>query len=263
MRKARVTEFAIEKRDIFLRQPIRIGCAGWNIPRAAAGDFISGGTHLQRYAQLLNSCEINSSFYRPHKNATWERWAKSVPNGFQFSVKAPRTITHEARLKCGSEVWLGFLQQISYLGEKLGPVLVQLPPSLEFENAIAKKFLSLVRGSYSGDVVWEPRHPSWFDEPADDLLKQFQINRVAADPACVPAASQPGGAANLAYFRLHGSPRLYYSSYTQDFLNKLAARMEKLATNARVWCIFDNTAMGFAIRNSLELTALVGHSCPP
>jgi uncharacterized protein YecE (DUF72 family) len=188
-----VSDVSIKESRNLSRQPVRVGCAGWSIPRLAAAHFASGGSHLERYSQAFNSCEINSSFYRPHKKETWERWARSVPAEFRFSVKAPKAITHEARLNCSSEVLSAFLEQINCLHEKLGPVLIQLPPSLEFDYARARKFLALIRGSFSGDVVWEPRHGSWFELHVDDLLMEYQIARVAADPACVPAAARPGG----------------------------------------------------------------------
>lgn len=245
----------MKESHIFSRQPVRVGCAGWNIPRQAAAHFVSTGSHLARYSQTFNSCEINSSFYRPHKKTTWERWARSVPAEFRFSVKAPKTITHEARLNCNSELLSAFLEQISCLHDRLGPVLVQLPPSLEFDRVRARKFLSLLRGSFSGDVVWEPRHSSWFDIQVDDLLKEFRIARVAADPACVPAAIEPGGLLSLAYFRLHGSPRRYFSTYSSDFLSMLAEKLAGVGAGTRVWCVFDNTASGFAVPNALALTA--------
>jgi uncharacterized protein YecE (DUF72 family) len=234
---------------------IRIGCAGWNIPNESASQFAAEGSHLQRYSQTLNAVEINSSFYRPHKDKTWERWAQTVPANFRFSVKAPKTITHEARLQCGSELLSPFLDQIGFLENKLGPILVQLPPSLAFEPVTAEKFLEMVRKNYSGDIAWEPRHPTWFLESAHQMLKQFKIARVAADPACVPNAAQPGGDESLAYFRLHGSPRLYYSEYSGDFLETLATQLKELARSKQVWCIFDNTALGFATQNALELKA--------
>ena len=176
----------------------------------------------------------------------------SVPGEFRFSVKAPMTITHEAKLNCSSEVLSAFLEQINYLGEKLGPVLFQLPPSLEFDHARARKFLALLRRKFSGDVVWEPRHASWFEDQGDNLLKKFHIARVAADPACVPASIRPGGLGSLAYFRLHGSPRRYFSAYSDHYLGELAAQLAKLEV-ARAWCIFDNTGSGFAIKNAFEL----------
>jgi uncharacterized protein YecE (DUF72 family) len=249
------SDVSIKESRTFFRQPVRVGCAGWNIPRDAIGQFASRGSHLERYSRSFNSCEINSSFYRPHKKETWERWARSVPAGFCFSVKAPRTITHEAKLNCSPEILSAFLEQIKYLREKLGPVLIQLPPSLEFDPTRARKFLSLLRKRFSGDVVWEPRHASWFDTQVDDLLKEFQIARVAADPACVPAAARSGGMASLAYFRLHGSPRRYFSAYSSDSLNMLVAQLASLDARASIWCIFDNTAFGAAIPNALELAA--------
>ena len=236
----------------------RIGCAGWSIPREAAHRFGSGASHLQRYSQLFNACEINSSFYRSHKFETWERWAESVPAGFQFAVKAPRTITHESGLDCGPELLLRFLREISFLKDKLGPVLFQLPPSLAYGSATANRFFSILRDLYSGDIVLEPRHPSWFVDEIDCLLNKFNIARVAADPACVAAGGDPGGYASLVYFRLHGSPRRYYSAYSASFLDLLAKKLTHRVAHARVWCVFDNTASGSAISNALGLRELMG-----
>jgi uncharacterized protein YecE (DUF72 family) len=240
-------------KSAFSPYPPRIGCAGWSISRETARFFPAGASHLERYAQTFNACEINSSFYRPHKIETWKRWGESVPAEFRFSVKAPRTITHESGLNCGEELLSPFFHQISFLKNKLGPVLFQLPPKLDFDSVSVRQFLSSLRQIYAGDVVWEPRHPSWFTEKVDAMLKEFEIARVAADPARVLSAGEPGGRPSLVYFRLHGSPRTYYSSYSKDFLTALAARMADLAENAEVWCIFDNTASGFAVPNAMTL----------
>lgn len=236
---------------------LRIGCAGWSIPRQSSDPFAAGASHLQRYAQVLNACEINSSFYRPHKVETWERWRESVPDNFRFSVKAPKTITHENKLKGVSELLPPFLRQITVLKDKLGPILFQLPPSLVFNSDIARQFLTVFREEYQGLAVWEPRHRSWFGDEAHHLLKEFQIARVAADPACVPAAAQPGGYGSLVYFRLHGSPRRYYSSYEDGALELLAAELSRFAAKAEVWCVFDNTASGAAIANALGLVGKI------
>jgi uncharacterized protein YecE (DUF72 family) len=231
---------------------LRIGCAGWNVPRSAEVEFRLAGSHLERYSQLLDCCEINSSFYRPHKYETWERWARSVPPDFRFSVKAPKAITHQAA-NSNQKVLQEFLAQIGFLGRKLGAVLFQLPPSNVFDRSRTEGFLALLRSHFPGQVVWEARHRSWFtDEPAR-LLRDFKINQVGADPACVAAASEPSTPASLAYFRLHGSPRIYYSSYCSDFLAELASRLKKSASRVETWCIFDNTAAGSAFANALEL----------
>jgi uncharacterized protein YecE (DUF72 family) len=253
MKESRRERVAIVPTVLHGTQSSYIGCSGWSVPKETAGCSGLQGSHLERYSQVLNACEINSSFYRSHREGTWRRWAASVPAGFLFSVKAPRAITHDAKLKCGKELLASFLSEISCLGKKLGPLLFQLPPSLQFDRPSTRKFLSLLRASYLGDVVWEPRHPGWFGPEVDDLLQEFRIARVAADPACVPGAACPGGFAGLVYFRLHGSPRRYYSSYTDDFLNALALRLASLAPSARAWCVFDNTASGAAIGNALEL----------
>ena len=176
-----------------------------------------------------------------------------MPTGFLFSVKAPKAITHEASLSCGADVLAAFLKQIRYLGDKLGPILIQLPPRHSFEPTLAKQFCSMLREQYAGDVVLEPRHSTWFEQNADDLLKHFRIARVAADPTCAPAGAIPGGYAEPVYYRVHGSPRRYYSSYSAQFLEVLAARLCELTTGAQVWCVFDNTASGAATTNALEL----------
>jgi uncharacterized protein YecE (DUF72 family) len=151
-----------------------------------------------------------------------------------------------------------FLKQVRFLGQKLGVLLVQLPPSCVFNYLIAKRFFVLFRELHDGDVVLEARHITWFDARADDLLEQFRIAGVAADPACVPVAGEPTGYGQVAYFRLHGSPRRYYSSYSGEFLNAMATQLADAARRARVWCIFDNTAGGFAIPNALQLNKEIG-----
>jgi uncharacterized protein YecE (DUF72 family) len=160
---------------------VRVGCATWSIPQPGAVQFAGAGSHLQRYSQVLNCSEINSSFRRVHRAATWQRWASSVPPNFRFSVKMSRAITHDAKLKCSREVVMEFVQQIRSLNGRLGPLLLQTPPSLEFETKYVSNFFSLLRECYGGDVVCEPRHSSWFTDRADNCLKDFLVARVAAE----------------------------------------------------------------------------------
>ena len=236
---------------------IRIGCAGWNIPRETVAQ-VEGMTHLERYSRIFNCCEINSSFYRPHKYSTWERWYAAVPEDFRFSVKVPRIITHEVELKCAPDDLTAFLKQVSFLRQNLGALLVQLPPRCIFDSAITKRFFTLLRERHDGDVVLEARHETWFEPEANDLLRDFKIAGVAADPACVPAAGHPSGFGEVVYYRLHGSPRRYYSSYSGEFLKATASRIANLAGGVRAWCIFDNTAAGFATSNALQLNEVIG-----
>ena len=232
---------------------IRIGTAGWTIPRASALEFAGPGSHLERYAHTLNCVEINSTFYRPPQAKTLTRWAATVPADFRFSVKMPKAITHEAKLDCEPEPLQKFLGSAALLEDKLGPMLIQLPPSLAFDSRVAEAFFTMLRDRYPGLAALEPRHASWFTASVSTLLSDFEIARVAADPARVPEAAVPGGWAGLAYYRLHGSPRTYYSEYPDTFLRKLAASL----TGPKTWVIFDNTGMGFAAHNALTLKRLV------
>jgi uncharacterized protein YecE (DUF72 family) len=237
---------------------VRIGTAGWSIPKACADAFGGGGTHLQRYARVLPAVEINSSFYRPHKPDTYARWAASVPAGFRFAVKVPREITHARRLVGTAELLGRFLEEAGPLEHRLGPLLVQLPPSLGFEPVIAGAFFDLLRARFDGQVVCEPRHPTWFTEGVDRVLSGFHIARVAADPAPVPRAAEPGGWAGIVYRRLHGSPRMYYSAYAPAYLADIARQARETAMSGREsWCIFDNTALGEAMPNGLEFMQYV------
>ncbi|WP_426954376.1 DUF72 domain-containing protein [Muricoccus radiodurans] len=232
----------------------RIGTAGWSIPRQHAAAFPGDGTHLERYARQLPAVEINSSFYRPHRPATYARWAASVPSGFRFAVKLPRELTHTRRLAEPQEPLARFLGEAEAFGEALGPLLVQLPPSLRYDEAAADLFFDAVRGRFGGYVVCEPRHPTWFTEAAGARLTAFRIARVAADPAVVPRAAEPGGWPGLTYWRMHGSPKIYYSDYASEMIGMLAGRVRDAGRTAEeCWCIFDNTALGEATGDALEL----------
>ena len=241
-----------------MRAGVRIGCAGWSLPRQSWPQFPDDGTYLQRYARRLNAVEINSSFYRPHQPATYERWAGSVPADFRFSVKLPKTITHENRLQGCAPLLHSFLVQASALGDRLGCLLVQLPPSLAFEAGTALPFFSDLRAQHPGAVALEPRHASWFTPEVDAALKELKIGRVLADPVLHAAGTAPGGWPGLVYVRLHGSPRMYYSSYGEATLAALAEKLGEAADGgAGVWCIFDNTAAGAAVVNALALDSLL------
>jgi len=230
-----------------------VGTAGWSIPRAAAEHFPVTGTHLQRYAQVFNCVEINSSFYRPHAEKTYRRWAESTPPSFRFAVKMPRSITHESRLTKASDDLARFIGEVNGLDNKLGVLLVQLPPSLVFDMRVASSFFAALRKLYNGPVACEPRQSTWFVPYVDKFLTEHAISRVAADPSVVPIARDAGGATKLIYFRLHGSPRMYWSSYSSQELQAWKSKMANSGDATSVWIIFDNTAAGFATDNALEI----------
>jgi uncharacterized protein YecE (DUF72 family) len=120
---------------------------------------------------------------------------------------------------------------------------------------VAGNFFEKLKARTAVSIACEPRHPTWFEPDADELLRHFAIARVAADPARVPAAGDPGGSRQFTYFRLHGSPKVYYSSYSDEYIDRLADRLRREAAEKRkVWCIFDNTTLGAATRNALDLS---------
>jgi uncharacterized protein YecE (DUF72 family) len=234
----------------------RVGCAGWSLSREHAPAFAAGGTHLQRYAGRLGCVEINSSFYRPHRQQTYARWAASVPADFRFAVKLPKLITHTLRLQACDQALDEFLEQCSGLQERLGCLLIQLPPSLAFEESVADRFFSTLRQRYDGQLVLEPRHESWV--AAQDLLIRQRIAQAVVDPSRISTDSAPGGWTGLRYWRLHGSPRIYHDAYAQACLARLAGQLQVAAEEgAEVWCIFDNTASGAALGDALAVAEMV------
>jgi uncharacterized protein YecE (DUF72 family) len=236
---------------------VRIGCAGWALASKTAASFPGEGSHLERFAQVFSCVEINSSFYRSHQEKTYLRWGRSVPDTFRFSVKMPRTITHESGLRGCEGLLRAFVGEVSALGEKLGCILVQLPPGLALDAASARRFFALLRKLTPVAIACEPRHASWFTSKGTDLLGSAGVSRVWADPSPVAGAIADDNAGML-YLRLHGSPQVYYSAYDDAFIEATALRIRRAREQGRdAWCIFDNTARGEAVPNALSLMARI------
>ena len=246
---------------------IRVATAGWTIPRGVQDRFPCDGRHLERYARVLHAVEINSSFYRPHRRSTYERWASETPETFRFSVKLPKTITHAARFHRVDDLLDRFLDEVGGLGAKLGVVLVQLPPTFAFAVDEVDPFFATLRARHPGAVTLEPRHASWFSATAEAMLLNHHVGRVAADPASSASAARPGGwsgdaiHAGCLYYRWHGSPRMYWSPYADEWLSRRAAEVidttrERGASEA--WCVLDNTAAGAALDDALRLKTMIG-----
>jgi uncharacterized protein YecE (DUF72 family) len=235
------------RRRMLVRMKLLVGTAGWTVPKQHLALFSAPGeggkrSHLERYASRLCCTEINSSFHRPHRRTTWERWA-------------PKAVTHIAKLVNTGGALLEFFDAVRGLGNKLGPVLVQLPPKLAFDDGIAREFFTTLRELHPGAVVLEPRHPSWFTASVDQLLRSFEIARAAADPPKgSKLAARPGGWQSPLYWRLHGVPRTYNSEYDENSMQAFAQQLQSLENvswNDEVWVIFDNTALGHATANAV------------
>lgn len=232
-----------------MKQIYYIGTAGWRLA-PDINDELEPGSHLEKYSRIFNAVEINSSFYRQHRAATYQKWHATVSADFKFAVKLFRGITHENKLNSAAAVLDQTLPAIFELKEKLGCLLVQLPPSLEFETKIAKAFFIDLRKRCKLPVQLEPRHKSWGELKAVDLLKKYEIGFVLADPQPVV----PKKVIQQNYFRLHGSPQMYRSLYPDKTLRLYSDKLRKLKS---AWCIFDNSMYGNATRNALTLLKIV------
>ncbi len=241
-----------------------VGIAGWSIAPALAGYFGVGKNHLERYATRFNAVEINSSFYRHHRADTYRRWADSVPTDFRFTVKLSRRFTHELALILddGARIELrNTLRDIGELGRRMGPLLVQLPPSLAFAPRAAKSFFAELRDSVVGPIAFEPRHPTWRSAAASALIRSQKLTLVRADPSPLfhwEDYRDLVASTSLTYARLHGTPVIYRSEYGENRLHRFA---EDLVSARRgsgaLWAILDNTALGHAIPDALKLFSIL------
>jgi uncharacterized protein YecE (DUF72 family) len=135
---------------------------------------------------------------------------------------------------------------------------VQLPASLDFERRRARAFFRALRALHSGPVACEPRHAGWYGPAASATFTDYDVARVVADPARPLAAREPAGSDSLRYTRWHGSPRVYWSTYSDDALRALADTTLRAPAHSEVWCVFDNTASGSALNDAHRFQAMLG-----
>lgn len=231
---------------------VRIGTVGWAIPKAEQPDFAGDGSWLARYARVFSMVEIDSTFRRRHRPATFARWAATVPDAFRFAVKMPAAITHEAQL-ADARALDEFLDDVAGLGPKLGVLLVQLAPRHEFDAARARRFLTRLRARHGGAVVVEPRHATWFERRAHALLARWRIDYVVADPprgAMDDLAALATHPRPILYARFHGTPVMYRSPYGER-VDAITRAIASSSAAAR-WIVFDNTAEGAACTDALR-----------
>jgi uncharacterized protein YecE (DUF72 family) len=142
----------------------------------------------------------------------------------------PKFITHERRLSRVNIPLKAFIKDVSRLGRKLGCILIQLPPSFAFNRNRLERLLETVRNKTDVDISCEPRHESWFTINVNEFLIQSGVTRVAADPSRFDEGASPGGDSSFCYFRLHGSPRRYYSNYTKAAIKTVVNNKSQVKT---------------------------------
>ncbi len=239
---------------------IRIGTSGWNYWHWTGLFYpqdLPRSQWLAYYQSKFDTLELNASFYRLPLPATFARWRQTSPKGFLWAVKAHRQITHYSRLK-EREPLQKFLAAAEGLRKQLGVNLFQLPPSLKFDARVVRCFLGWLPEGKRYAI--EPRHASWFEPKALDLLEQHNVALCIADSG----GRFPSGehlTAEFAYLRFHGAEQLYASRYTTVQMRAWAEKLLEWKRPAFVY--FNNDYHAYAVENAFELKQEVARrACP-
>jgi uncharacterized protein YecE (DUF72 family) len=230
-----------------------IGTSGWHYEHWRYSFYpgtLAKAKWLEFYAGYFDTVELNNSFYRLPSEAAFAAWRNSSPAGFTFAVKVSRFVTHIKRLKNVQEAVETFMSRAKILGEKLGPLLYQLPPNMHRNDERLESFLgTLPRGMKH---VFEFRHRSWLDDEVFEILRKHNVGLCVFD---MPSLTCPLVAtADFAYIRFHGSTGLYFSCYSDEELAGWAERLAGLTAKLKeVYIYFNNDAETFAVRNAMTL----------
>ncbi|QHL87254.1 DUF72 domain-containing protein [Nibribacter ruber] len=233
-----------------------IGTSGWSY--AWRGIFypedLKSADMLPFYAEHFNCTEVNSSFYHFTMEKTIQKWLDTTPAHFKFAPKLHRSITHENRLQNVEEPLRKWMDRFLVMGDRLGPVLVQLPGSFHYNELIAKHFFTLLRELYPNTVfALEVRHASWHTEEVLELLEEFEVSLVVISagkrwPALATSTT------NTVYMRLHGHEQLYRGAYPAEEMERFAYMAQDwLMDGKTVWAFFNNTIGGNATADADRL----------
>jgi uncharacterized protein YecE (DUF72 family) len=245
-----------------LNHRLHIGTSGWSY-RHWEGIFYPEGLkpdkYLEYYITHFDCVELNASFYNLPRLTTVSGWLNRTPVSFRFCPKLSRLITHQLQLAGIEEAMQKFFDVFEGMKERMGPVLVQLPPGLSYNKQLITSFFSLIKEKYSYySFAVEPRNKSWINDDFIDLLQQYGIAFVIADSG-KRYPSFEGATAGFVYLRFHGREQLYASDYSEDILREYGEKVRKwLAEGLDVWIFFNNDYHGYAIKNAeklIEITA--------
>jgi uncharacterized protein YecE (DUF72 family) len=243
-----------------LHSAIRIGCSGWNY-RHWRSAFYPEKLPVKRwfdfYAETFDTVEINNSFYRLPRAETFDAWRQQAPNGFRYAVKANRFLTQAKKLKDCEEPVARMMEPVRHLGETLGPILYQLPPSLGFNLERLESFLRLLPPDLTH--VFEFRHAGWYVDQTAELLDRYGAGFVAHD---FPGLTSPRWATGKAvYVRFHGASGKYWGRYSDEQLLDWADWLASHAPAGRpAWAYFNNDADVAAVHDAQTLRAMVRQS---
>lgn len=244
-----------------MRGSCHIGTSGWSYA-GWKGDFYPAELplrkHLEFYTSKFDTVELNASFYHLPRETTAINWNNNTPGNFKFCPKLSRYLTHIKRLKEFEEPLQRFFTVFDHLHNKLGPVLIQLPPSLKFEKEFIEPFFKHLSDKYRNyRFALEVRHTTWLDENALNLMRKHNLAFVI---------SQSGGffpyaehiTSDAIYVRFHGPGALYSSNYSPQYLSAFARKIRSwMDDNHEVWCFFNNDVNVYAPKNALSLIKYV------
>lgn len=242
------------------------GTSGWNYS-GWRGSFYPEGLparqFLSFYASRFETTEVNYSFYHLPRVSTYEKWKAETPDGFVFALKASRFISHVKRLGHVREPWAEFVRRARALGDKLGPILLQLPPNFhateENRRRLARLFSYRISSAQGMRLAVEFRHESCFEEPMLSLLRAHRVALVIAHSSRYPVP-EAVSTAPFVYFRFHGPKELFASGYSDVELERWASHAKRfLDQGLDVYAYFNNDAMGDAVPDAQTLIRMVGH----
>jgi uncharacterized protein YecE (DUF72 family) len=236
---------------------VHIGTSGWNYEHWKGNFYpmdLSQKIWLEFYTETFSTVELNNSFYRLPEKATFEKWRERTPEGFLFSVKANRYITHMKRLKDPDKSLSKFLKNIKGLGNKLGPVLFQLPPSFACNHDRLIEFLEAL--PEKGRYTFEFRNQGWFNEKTLGLLTRYRaafcIYQLAG------TLSPEAVTTDFVYIRLHGPGGAYRGEYNSKTLEGWAITiMDWIGQGKEIFCYFDNDEHGYAVKDAIKLKRMI------
>jgi len=235
---------------------VRIGTSGFSYKHwkgVLYPDDVPQRKWLEHYATQFDTVELNSTFYHLPKAATCEGWRERTPPGFLFAVKLSRFITHRKDLVEADEPLATFLDRVGRLGERLGPVLVQLRPGLKADAARLDAFLALCPAARRWAV--EFRNPSWLTDEVYGVLERHGAALVIHDMLPDHPRETTAG---WTYLRFHGAGRRYGGCYPRQRLAAEAARIAAWAARGlAVYAYFNNDADGHAVANARDLARFV------
>jgi uncharacterized protein YecE (DUF72 family) len=243
---------------------IWIGCSGWNYEhwrgRFYPAKGFSARQYFEFYAKHFDTVEINNTFYRLPSAKIFKVWESQAPQGFLYSVKANRYLTHVKKLKEAKDSLQLFLKRTRLLKEHLGPILYQLPPRWNFNRERLESFLELLPRNLLH--VFEFRHQSWLSAEVLELLKTYGVCFCAHDFPGLKVPRQAVGPA--AYVRFHGADQKYQGAYSKSSLQKWWNWMEQqLDVGRDVFVYFNNDVGAHAVSDALALKKKVSQRCRP